>query len=110
MIGLHRTREVGLLRLVGATGDQIRAMARWEGAIIVTLGVGLGALIALVTLMPTAAVLSGSSDPYAPPGLLALELGSAAAVGFFGSVLASPAAKPARPVGAIRMPRWRTPR
>src|SRR4051794_13786930 len=104
MIGLHRTREVGLLRLVGATGDQIRAMARWEGAIIVTLGVGLGALIALVTLMPTAAVLSGSSVPYAPPGLLALVLGSAAAVGFFGSVLASRLAMRARPVDAIGMP------
>jgi putative ABC transport system permease protein len=101
MIGLHRTRELGLLRLVGATTGQIRAMARWEGAAIVTLGVGLGAGIALVTLMPTASLLSGSSIPYAPPGLLALVLGSAAAVGFVGSVLASRLAMRARPVDAI---------
>jgi putative ABC transport system permease protein len=101
MIGLHRTRELGLLQLVGATTDQVRAMARWEGATIVTLGVGLGAVIALITLMPTAALLSGSSVPYAPPGLLALVLGSAAAVGFFGSVLASRLAMRARPVDAI---------
>jgi putative ABC transport system permease protein len=101
MIGLHRTRELGLLRLVGATSGQIRAMARWEGATIVTLGVGLGAVISLITLMPTAALLSGSPVPYAPPGLLALVLGSAAAVGFFGSVLASRLALRARPVDAI---------
>ena len=56
MIGLHRARELALLRLVGATPRQIRAMARWEGAAIVTLGVGLGAGIALVTLMPAAAL------------------------------------------------------
>ena len=101
MIGLHRTRELGLLRLVGATSGQIRAMARWEGAAIVTLGVGLGAVIALITLMPTASLLSGSSIPYAPPALLALVLGSAAAVGFFGSVVASRLAMRARPVDAI---------
>ena len=71
MIGLHRHRELALLRLVGATPRQIRAMARWEGAAIVTLGVGLGGGIALVTLMPTAALLSGSAVPYAPVGLVA---------------------------------------
>jgi len=51
--------------------------------------------------MPTAALLSGSPVPYAPPGLLALVLGSAAAVGFLGSVLASRLAMRARPVDAI---------
>jgi putative ABC transport system permease protein len=101
MIGLHRTRELALLRLVGATSRQIRAMARWEGAAIVMLGIGLGAGIALVTLMPTASMLGGSSVPYAPAGLVALILGSAAAVGFFGSVLASRIAMRARPVDAI---------
>jgi putative ABC transport system permease protein len=51
--------------------------------------------------MPTASLLSGSSIPYAPPALLALVLGSAAAVGFFGSVAASRLAMRARPVDAI---------
>jgi putative ABC transport system permease protein len=101
MIGLHRTRELALLRLIGATTRQIRAMARWEGAAIVTLGVGVGAAIALVTLMPTASQLSGSSIPYAPAPLLALILGSATAVGFLGSVVASRLAMRARPVDAI---------
>jgi putative ABC transport system permease protein len=101
MIGLHRSRELALLRLVGATTRQIRAMARWEGAAIVTLGVGLGATIALVTLMPTAKQLSGSSIPYAPTGLIALVLGSAAAVGFCGSLVATRLAMRARPVDAL---------
>ena len=101
MIGLHRARELALLRLVGATPRQIRAMARWEGAAIVTLGVGLGAGIALVTLMPAAALLSGSAVPYAPVGLVALVLGSAAAVGFLGSIVASRLAMRTRPMDAI---------
>jgi putative ABC transport system permease protein len=101
MIGLHRARELALLRLVGATSRQIRAMARWEGAAIVTLGVGLGTGIALVTLMPSAALLSGSPMPYAPAGLVALVLGSAAAVGFLGSILASRLAMRTRPMDAI---------
>jgi hypothetical protein len=41
--------------------------------------------------------------PYAPAGLVALVPGSAAAVGFLGSVLASRLAMRARPIDAIGM-------
>ena len=58
-----------------------------KDCMLYALGVGLGTGIALVTLMPSAALLSGSPMPYAPPGLVALVLGSAAAVGFFGASL-----------------------
>jgi putative ABC transport system permease protein len=101
MIGLHRTRELALLRLVGATNRQVRAMARWEAGLVVGLGVILGAAIALVALMPTSRVLSGSPIPYAPPGLVVLVLGSAAAVGLLGSELSTRLAIRSRAVDAI---------
>jgi putative ABC transport system permease protein len=103
MIGAHRTRELGLLRLVGGTSRQVRAMARWEAGMVVGLGVGLGGLVALITLVPTSEIVSGSSVPYAPIGLMALVLGSAAAVGFAGSALATRLALRVRPVDAIGM-------
>ena len=101
MIGLHRTRELALLRLVGATARQVRAMARREAFTVVSLGVLLGGGIALVALMPTSSVLSGSAIPYAPAGLVLLVLGSAAAVGLAGSEIATRLALRARPVDAI---------
>jgi putative ABC transport system permease protein len=41
---LERTRELGLLRAVGATRSQIRTMIRWESVVIAVLGstIGLG--------------------------------------------------------------------
>ncbi len=101
MIGLHRTRELALLRLVGATNRQVRAMARWEAGLVVSLGVILGAAIALVALMPTTSVLTGSPIPYAPPGLVVLVLGSAAAVGLLASELSTRLAIRSRAVDAI---------
>jgi putative ABC transport system permease protein len=101
MIGLHRTRELALLRLVGGTARQVRSMARWEAAMLVTLGVGLGAAIALITLIPTSNVISGSPVPYAPVGLVALVLGSSAAVAVIGTQIATRLALRARPVDAI---------
>jgi putative ABC transport system permease protein len=59
--------------------------------------------VALITLVPTSEIVSGSSVPYAPIGLVALVLGSAAAVGFAGSALATRLALRVRPVDAIGM-------
>src|SRR3954468_10702908 len=74
MIALHRTRELALLRLVGGTRRQVIAMSRWEGAVTVLLGLGLGGVIALITLVPTAATLG--SSPSAPLALVGLVFGS----------------------------------
>jgi putative ABC transport system permease protein len=101
MIGVHRTRELGLLRLIGSTPGQVRSMARWEAGILVTLGLGLGAAIALITLAPTSKVITGSAMPYAPPGLLVLVFGSSAAVAVLGTQLATRLAMRARPVEAV---------
>jgi putative ABC transport system permease protein len=101
MIALHRRRELALLQLVGGTRRQIIAMARWEGAITVALGLGLGTLIALSTLVPTSTILSGSHVPTAPIGLVALVLGSAAAIGLLATQVSTRIALRPRPVDGM---------
>jgi putative ABC transport system permease protein len=101
MIALHRTRELALLRLVGGTRSQVLAMARWEGGMVVGLGVGLGVLIALTTLIPTSHVLSGSYVPYAPIGLVVLVLGASALVGLVATQFSTRLALRPRPVDGI---------
>jgi putative ABC transport system permease protein len=73
-------------------------MARWEGAFTVALGLGIGAVIALITLVPTAAALSSSGKPYAPAALLGLVFGSAAAVGLLATQLSTRFALRPRPI------------
>jgi putative ABC transport system permease protein len=43
----ERTREIGLLRAVGASRRQVRSMVRWEATIIALFGTVLGLLMAL---------------------------------------------------------------
>jgi putative ABC transport system permease protein len=76
-------------------------MARWEAGILVTLGLGLGAAIALITLAPTSKLITGSAMPYAPVGLVALILGSSAAVALIGTQIATRLALRTRPVDAV---------
>ncbi len=45
---LERTRELGLLRAVGMTRPQLRAMVRWEAVLISVLGAVLGLGVALL--------------------------------------------------------------
>jgi putative ABC transport system permease protein len=47
MIALRRSRELALMRLIGATPRQVRSMARWEAALIITIGLGIGPTNAL---------------------------------------------------------------
>jgi putative ABC transport system permease protein len=44
----ERTRELGLLRAVGTTRRQVRAIVRWEAVIVAVLGALLGAVLGLV--------------------------------------------------------------
>jgi len=43
----ERTRELGLLRAVGMTGSQVRAMVRWESAVISLIGAVIGAALGI---------------------------------------------------------------
>ncbi|MGW5129482.1 ABC transporter permease [Streptomyces sp. NPDC004069] len=78
MTVLDRRRELGMLRLVGATRRQAMDMLRWEGLLVAVAGIVLGTAIAAVTLVPMVRGLTGEAL-YVPP----LVYGSfaAAAVG-----------------------------
>jgi putative ABC transport system permease protein len=46
---IERTREIGLLRAVGATRHQIRRIIRWEAIVVALLGAVLGIVIGIAT-------------------------------------------------------------
>ncbi|MYY02918.1 FtsX-like permease family protein [Streptomyces sp. ATexAB-D23] len=66
MTVLDRRRELGMLRLVGATRRQVMDMLRWEGLLVAVAGVVLGTAIASATLIPMTRGLTGEA-PYVPP-------------------------------------------
>src|SRR3954471_7634298 len=80
MIALRRGRELALLRLTGATNRQVRSMARWEAALIVAIGLGVGLLIAATALLPLSHALTGTLSPTVPIGQLAAILGVSALI------------------------------
>ncbi|GII62693.1 ABC transporter permease [Sphaerisporangium krabiense] len=61
-----RVREFALLRLVGGTRRQVRAMVRWEALLIGALAVATGTLITTPTLMALSYGLTGSPLPHIP--------------------------------------------
>ena len=101
MIALQRRRELGLLRLVGASRGQVRSMARWEAALIITIGLGVGVAIGAAALLPLSHALTGSLRPYVPLGQLAAILGISALLALLGLALPTRRALRARPVEAI---------
>ena len=101
MIALQRGRELGLLRLVGGTPGQVRSMARWEAALIITIGLGLGLAIAATALLPLSHALTGGLRPYVPPGQLAAILGVSALLALVALALPTRRVLRSRPVEAI---------
>src|SRR5439155_1749247 len=77
MIALRRRRELALMRLVGATARQVRSMARWEAALIITIGLGVGLAIAAAALLPLSRALNGGL-PYVPIKPFAAIIGATA--------------------------------
>ncbi|MFC5662341.1 FtsX-like permease family protein [Kitasatospora misakiensis] len=67
MTVLDRRREVALLRLAGTTRRQVRHMMRWEALLVAATGLGVGAVIGWVTLLPIARGIAGTT-PYVPVG------------------------------------------
>jgi putative ABC transport system permease protein len=94
----ERTRELGLLRAVGQTRSQVRAMVRWESVITAVLGTvgGLGLGVFLGWVLVDAAGSEGIGSFAAPAGQLVIVL----LVGALAGLLAG--LRPARQ--AARMP------
>ena len=65
----ERTRELGLLRAVGMTRTQVRAMVRWESVVISVIGAVLGAGLGIGLGVSLAKALAGEGiDQIAVPG------------------------------------------
>ncbi|SNS60742.1 ABC transporter permease [Actinomadura mexicana] len=84
----ERTRELGLLRAVGATRPQIRSMVRWESVIVALFGTGGGLGLGVFLGWGLGAALG---HPFAPP---AAQVAVIAVVGAVAGALA--AIRPAR--------------
>ncbi|HEV8652401.1 MAG TPA: FtsX-like permease family protein [Actinomycetes bacterium] len=96
-LSIHeRTRELGLLRAVGETRGQVRAMVRWESVVVALFGTagGLGLGVFLGWALVRAAAGDGTTAFAAPLGQLAVIL----LVGALAGVLAGlrPARRAAR--------------
>ncbi|MFF9019621.1 FtsX-like permease family protein [Streptomyces eurythermus] len=91
MTVLDRRRELGVLRLVGATRRQVVGMLRWEGLLVAGAGVVLGTAIAAATLIPMTRGLTGE-DPYVPPLVYAAFAGGAVGLGMLAVTLPARAA------------------
>jgi putative ABC transport system permease protein len=100
MIAVRRGRELALLRLVGATPRQVRVMARWEAALIITIGLGIGLAIAATALLPLSHALTGGL-PYVPAGPFAAILGVTAPLAILALALPTRRALHTRPIDAI---------
>jgi putative ABC transport system permease protein len=96
--------DVRDVRLDGRLADaprQVRAMARWEAGLIVTIGLGLGLAIAATALLPLSHALNGSLRPYVPAAPLAAILGTSALLALLALALPTRRALRSRPVEAI---------
>jgi putative ABC transport system permease protein len=96
-LSIHeRTRELGLLRAVGETRGQVRAMVRWESVIVALFGTvgGLALGVFLGWALVRASASGGTGTFAAPPAQLAIIL----LVGAIAGVLAGlrPARRAAR--------------
>jgi putative ABC transport system permease protein len=84
----ERRRELGLLRAVGMTREQVRAMVRWEAAIISVLGAGAGAVlgIGLGTALSQSLKGDGITQVAVPAVSIAVYVVGAAVAGFLAAV------------------------
>jgi putative ABC transport system permease protein len=84
----ERTRELGLLRAVGMTRGQVRAMVRWESVVISLIGAIVGAGLGIGLGMALSRALADEGiDQIAVPGVqLALYVAAAAVAGVLAAI------------------------
>ncbi|WP_406289947.1 FtsX-like permease family protein [Embleya sp. NBC_00896] len=95
----ERTRELGLLRAIGAARAQVRSALRWESTLVAAIGAGTGLVVGLflgwTAIRAIGGADTGAALPFAVP---ALQLVVLIAVGALGGLAAGarPAAKAAK--------------
>jgi putative ABC transport system permease protein len=84
----ERTRELGLLRAVGMTRGQVRAMVRWESAVISLIGAVSGAVLGIGIGLALSQVLKdeGIKSVSVPVVQILIYLAVAAAAGVLAAV------------------------
>ena len=84
----ERTRELGLLRAVGMTRNQVRAMVRWESAVISLIGAVSGAALGIGIGLALSQVLKdeGIKSVSVPVAQIAIYLAVAAVAGVLAAV------------------------
>jgi putative ABC transport system permease protein len=88
------------MRLVGATPRQVRSMARWDAALIIATGLGIGLAITASALLPLSQALNGGL-PYAPAGPFAAIVAVMALLALLALALPTRHTLHARPIEAI---------
>jgi putative ABC transport system permease protein len=83
----ERTRELALLRLVGASPRQVTRMIRWEALAVIGFGVLVGLAIAAATLVPFSLAVATTAVPNLSWQVLAGVLAGAAVLGLGASEL-----------------------
>jgi putative ABC transport system permease protein len=96
-----RAREFALLRLVGSTGRQVRAMMRREAIIIIATAVVVGALAALPPLIGMSRGMTGSPVPSVPPLACLAIVAAVAALGWGSIIIPARLAMRSRPAGML---------
>jgi putative ABC transport system permease protein len=97
----ERSRELALLRLVGATPRQVTRMVRVEALAVIGFGVLLGLTIAAATLVPFSLAIAETAIPSLPWQVLAGVLVGAAVLGLGASELPAQSLLRQDPVEAI---------
>jgi putative ABC transport system permease protein len=96
-----RAGEFALLRLVGTTRRQVRAMMRGEARVVIVAAVGLGTLTALAPLIGMSFELTGSPLPSISPWAYLAIVAVAAALGWFSITIPTRLAMRSEPITAI---------
>lgn len=104
MATARRRREFGLQRLTGATRGQVMRMMTVEAALVAGVGVLLGSIVSLTTLVPFSIVVSDTPVPSGPLWIYLAIVGTVGVLTLVSTLLPARAAMRARPAEAATNP------
>ncbi len=101
MATTERTRELALLRLIGADRRQVRRMMRTESAIVVAIATVIGTFVALPPLIGSSLALTESPFPAVPITTFIAIIGLTSAIGILAISLPTRMITRQRPLAAL---------